>query len=159
MFATFDAVSAFGTEVCPAALPLLAADDAEHPPCCSPDPLQLDASLLLLLLLQHVLPAKLLLLLMLSQYMLQGVLSPPPPLGSALLLPLPWAQLLRLLLQQGLPAELLQQLWGPSSDDDEVVEAAVWNCLPGECCRAWQQAPHRMGTEEAQVGCLACWRL
>ena len=29
-----------------------------------------------------------------------GTLSPPPALGSALLLPPPWAQLLRLFLQQ-----------------------------------------------------------
>jgi hypothetical protein len=43
-----------------------------------------------------------------------GVLLPPKPLGSALLLRRPWAQLLRLVLQLGLPAEALMVLKGPS---------------------------------------------
>lgn len=35
----------------------------------------------------------------------QGVLSAPPPLGSSLLLPAPWAHLLALLLQQVRPSK------------------------------------------------------
>jgi hypothetical protein len=43
-----------------------------------------------------------------------GVLLPPKPLGSALLLRRPWALLLRLVLQLGLPAEALMMLKGPA---------------------------------------------
>ena len=83
--------------------------------------------------------------------MLQGVLSPPQPLGSSLLLPRPWALLLRLLLQQGVPQHLLQQLTQPSLGDESALESAVWALFPEECQKAWHAAPHRMGTAEAQV--------
>jgi hypothetical protein len=42
-----------------------------------------------------------------------GVLLPAKPLGSTLLLRRPWALLLRLVLQLGLPAEALMMLKGP----------------------------------------------
>ena len=83
---------------------------------------------------------------------MQGVLSPPQPLGSSLLLPRPWASLLRLLLQHGTPLPLLQQLTQPSLGDEGVLEGAVWGLFPEECQKAWRAAPHRMGTAEAQVG-------
>lgn len=82
---------------------------------------------------------------------LQGVLSPPQPLGSSLLLPRPWALLLRLLLQQGVPEHLLQQLTQPSLGDESTLESAVWALFPEDCQKAWHAAPHRMGTAEAQV--------
>ena len=84
-------------------------------------------------------------------YVLQGVLSPPQPLGSSLLLPRPWALLLRLLLQQGVPEHLLQQLTQPSLGDESALESAVWALFPQECQKAWHAAPHRMATAEAQV--------
>lgn len=87
---------------------------------------------------------------------MQGVLSPPQPLGSSLLLPRPWAMLLRLLLQHGTPIPLLQQLTQPSSGDEGALEAAVWDLFPRDCQKAWHAAPHRMGTVEAQVR-LSCW--
>ncbi len=88
---------------------------------------------------------------------MQGVLSPPQPLGSSLLLPRPWALLLRILLQQGVPEHLLQQLTQPSLGDESALESAVWSLFPEDCQKAWQAAPHRMGTAEAQVrGCGAC---
>ncbi|KAA6419923.1 MAG: hypothetical protein FRX49_10113 [Trebouxia sp. A1-2] len=80
----------------------------------------------------------------------QGVLSPPQPLGSSLLLPRPWALLLRILLQQGVPEHLLQQLTQPSLGDESALESAVWSLFPEDCQKAWQAAPHRMGTAEAQ---------
>ena len=82
---------------------------------------------------------------------MQGVLSPPQPLGSSLLLPRPWALLLRILLQQGVPEHLLQQLTQPSLGDESTLESAVWSLFPEDCQKAWQTAPHRMGTAEAQV--------
>lgn len=82
---------------------------------------------------------------------MQGVLSPPQPLGSSLLLPRPWALLLRVLLQQGVPEQLLQQLTQPSLGDESALESAVWSLFPEDCQKAWQAAPHRMGTAEAQV--------
>ncbi len=88
---------------------------------------------------------------------MQGVLSPPQPLGSSLLLPRPWALLLRILLQQGVPEHLLQQLTQPSLGDESALESAVWSLFPEDCQKAWQAAPHRMGTAEAQVsGHNAC---
>ena len=85
---------------------------------------------------------------------MQGVLSPPQPLGSSLLLPRPWALLLRVLLQQGVPEQLLQQLTQPSLGDESALESAVWSLFPEDCQKAWQAAPHRMGTAEAQVSPL-----
>ena len=83
--------------------------------------------------------------------MLQGVLSPPQALGSSLLLPRPWALLLRLLLQQGVPEQLLQQLTQPSLGDEQALESAVWALFPEQAQKAWHAAPHRMATAEAQV--------
>ena len=88
-----------------------------------------------------------------SSPLVQGVLSPPQPLGSSLLLPRPWALLLRILLQQGVPEHLLQQLTQPSLGDESALESAVWSLFPEECQKAWHAAPHRMGTAEAQVSC------
>ena len=84
---------------------------------------------------------------------LQGGLSPPSPLGSSLLLPRPWAALLRLLLQQKVPAATLRALAGPViPGEEEALEEVVWACLPKITRDIWQQTPHRMYSAEAEVG-------
>ncbi|KAL3161421.1 hypothetical protein ABBQ32_010311 [Trebouxia sp. C0010 RCD-2024] len=84
------------------------------------------------------------------KHLLGGSWPYPQPLGSSLLLPRPWALLLRLLLQQGVPEYLLHQLTQPSLGDESALESAVWALFPEECQKAWHAAPHRMGTAEAQ---------
>ena len=55
----------------------------------------------------------------------QGGLSPPSALGSSLLLPRPWAALLRLLLQQKVPAQTLKKLAGPVILGEEDVSTPL----------------------------------
>ena len=83
--------------------------------------------------------------------MLQGGLSPPPPLGSSLLLPRAWAALLRLLLQQGVAPDALRMLAGPPGANDTELEEAVWARLPLAARKEWVANPHRMTTTEAQA--------
>ena len=84
--------------------------------------------------------------------MAQGGLSPPSALGSSLLLPRPWAALLRLLLQQKVPAQTLKKLAGPVIlGEEEGLEEVVWACLPKITRDIWQQTPHRMYSAEAEV--------
>lgn len=83
---------------------------------------------------------------------LQGGLSPPSPLGTSLLLPRPWAALLRLLLQQKVPAQTLKKLAGPVIlGEEEALEEVIWACLPKITRDIWQQTPHRMYSAEAEV--------
>ena len=83
---------------------------------------------------------------------MQGGLSPPSALGSSLLLPRPWAALLRLLLQQKVPAQTLKKLAGPVIlDEEEALEEVIWACLPKITRDIWQQTPHRMYSAEAEV--------
>ncbi|KAK9829709.1 hypothetical protein WJX72_007460 [[Myrmecia] bisecta] len=79
----------------------------------------------------------------------QGVLSPPPALGSSLLLPRAWALLLRLLLQQAVPLATLKALCTPLCEGDETLEEAVWGLLPRACRSEWDSSPHRMYSTEA----------
>ena len=89
-----------------------------------------------------------------SVVVLQGGLSPPSALGSSLLLPRPWAALLRLLLQQKVPAQTLKKLAGPVIlDEEEGLEEVIWACLPKITHDIWQQTPHRMYSAEAEVRC------
>ena len=82
----------------------------------------------------------------------QGGLSPPSALGSSLLLPRPWAALLRLLLQQKVPARTLRKLAGPVVPGDEaLLEDVIWACLPKIAKDIWLQSPHRMYSAEAEV--------
>ncbi|KAK9867753.1 hypothetical protein WJX84_002654 [Apatococcus fuscideae] len=81
----------------------------------------------------------------------QGVLAPPPALGSVLQLPRPWALLLRLLLQQGVPPAALWSLrQAKPAGREESAEEAVWACLPAAMRESWAANPHRMFTNEAQ---------
>ncbi len=61
----------------------------------------------------------------------QGGLSPPSALGSSLLLPRPWAALLRLLLQQKVPAQTLKKLAGPVILGEEDVRTVPCSRLRG----------------------------
>jgi len=75
-------------------------------------------------------------------------------LGSSLLLPRPWAALLRLLLQQKVPAQTLKKLAGPViMGEEEGLEEVIWACLPKITRAIWQQTPHRMYSAEAEVCC------
>ena len=68
-------------------------------------------------------------------------------------LPRPWALLLRVLLQQGVPPAVLWSLRQPRpSGKEEAAEEAVWGCLPAAMRSGWAASPHRMFTNEAQVG-------
>lgn len=82
-------------------------------------------------------------------------MSPPSALGTSLLLPRPWAALLRLLLQQKVPAQTLKKLAGPViMGEEEGLEEVIWACLPKITRDIWQQTPHRMYSAEAEVRCL-----
>ena len=72
----------------------------------------------------------------------QGGLGPPSALGSSLLLPRAWAALLRLLLQQKVPAQTLRKLAGPvilGEEDVRLTAVAPLGqhalCIVGAC--AW----------------------
>jgi len=82
----------------------------------------------------------------------QAGLAPSPPVGSSLLLPRPWAALLRLLLQAGVPSDALRALAGPPCGRDAALEAVVWAALPRGARDAWDAHPRRMGTTEDEVG-------
>lgn len=83
---------------------------------------------------------------------MQGGLSPPSALGSSLLLPRPWAALLRLLLQQKVPMRTLRKLAGPVVAEEEAgLEDVIWACLPKIAKDIWLQSPHRMYSAEAEV--------
>jgi hypothetical protein len=83
---------------------------------------------------------------------LQGGLSPPGAVGSALLLPRPWAALLRLLLQAKVPAATLRALAGPvDAPNEAALEEVLWACLPKIGRAIWTQSPHRMYSAEAEV--------
>lgn len=98
---------------------------------------------------------------------LQGGLSPPPPLGGTLLLPRPWALLLRMLLQCGVPPATLRALashpQGLSEAEkgaeaasftatDAELEERIWAKLPVDAKASWLSNPHRMVSLGAQVG-------
>jgi len=72
--------------------------------------------------------------------------------GSSLLLPRPWAALLRLLLQAGVPSDALRSLAGPPCGRDAALEAVVWAALPRGARDTWDAHPRRMGTTEDEVG-------
>ncbi|BDA45713.1 probable WD repeat-containing protein 11 at C-terminar half [Coccomyxa sp. Obi] len=81
----------------------------------------------------------------------QGGLSPQSALGSSLLLPRPWAALLRLLLQQKVPVRTLRKLAGPVVPEEEAsLEDVIWACLPKIAKDIWLQSPHRMYSAEAE---------
>lgn len=87
----------------------------------------------------------------------QGSLSPPSALGSSLLLPRPWAALLRLLLQQKVPVRTLRKLAGPVVAEEEAsLEDVIWACLPKIAKDIWLQSPHRMYSAEAEVCPSVC---
>jgi len=82
----------------------------------------------------------------------QAGLAPSPPVGSSLLLPRPWAALLRLLLQAGVPSDALRALAGPPCGRDAALEAVVWAALPRGARDAWDAHPRRLRTTEDEVG-------
>ncbi|KAK9845313.1 hypothetical protein WJX81_003317 [Elliptochloris bilobata] len=80
----------------------------------------------------------------------QAGLSPPPPVGSSLLLPPAWAALLRLLLQAGVSTGVLRALAGPPGEGDAALEEAVWERLPHAARDSWAAHPRRLGTTEVE---------
>jgi hypothetical protein len=68
------------------------------------------------------------------------------------MLPRPWAALLRLLMQQKVPAQTLRKLAGPIIPEEESsLEDVIWACLPKIAKDIWLQTPHRMYSAEAEV--------